>query len=527
MTAITADAGHISAWLRERRRANRPPLRTGDVLYRLYLMVFFGVPVVWYINRAIALDALLLPPGAQAAVRDLTSAILPALLLIGLVAGLRFGAWQGPVVLSHPDTRWVLTAPVARRALLFGPLSRGLAVAGGIGAVLGLLVAAVGAVLLGAGFLTLLGLSVLGFAAYGALIGALAWFVECSPQVARAVLRWTPAVVVAAILIAAIGVVAHPWPGIWGPPGWVAAMVLAGLGAPPALWPVALVLLVACVAAAVVGALRRAGDAPYEQLKLRSTFGAGFRASIYFLDLRAAGLARRAASRAVTGRTARRLRPPRTPFLLPAWVHLLQIVRARRIGRFVIGCVLAVIAMGVTRGNGLVVYLEAAGVVLAGYVAASAVIEPVWAEREQRFGQHHLRGGFWTVVVAHTIVAAVFLAVALSAGMAVLVLVVPRVDPIVILLGLVLGPLLALAAAVPPTGPPPDASLLLFGDNGIAMVAGALLRGPLMALLLAVQPTATVLRASAPADLAPALVWGGITSGLTLVWLQYRVGELA
>jgi hypothetical protein len=185
------------------------------------------------------------------------------------------------------------------------------------------------------------------------------------------------------------------------------------------------------------------------------------------------------------------------------------------------------IAIGAIAGRHEVLLLGGTSAVLAGYLAASAVIEPVWAEVEQRFGQHHLRGGLWELVATRIVVAAVFLAVALSLGIGVVVLAVPGIDPLVIVLGPVLGPSLALAAAVPPTGEPPDPSLRLLGDFGVTMMLIVLFQGPLLALLLATPPLMWVLGAPAPSSLLLSAVWTAITSQLMVVWLRRRAGKIA
>src|SRR6478736_1336175 len=64
----------------------------------------------------------------------------PSLALIALLAAMRWGAVQGPVVFSVADVAQLLGAPLRRAELVLGRLIRGMLAAAGAGAVAGALV---------------------------------------------------------------------------------------------------------------------------------------------------------------------------------------------------------------------------------------------------------------------------------------------------------------------------------------------------------------------------------------------------
>ena len=112
----------------------------------------------------------------------------PPALFLACVAALRYATWQGPVLSSLPDVEWLLSAPLSRAELIRSRLRRGLAVATGVGAALGLAAFVLIEAELGVAAWPLFAATVGGLATLGLLAGAAGWLVESSTERARMVL---------------------------------------------------------------------------------------------------------------------------------------------------------------------------------------------------------------------------------------------------------------------------------------------------------------------------------------------------
>src|SRR3954447_2110262 len=209
----------------------------------------------------------------------------PSLAIVAVLAVMRWGAVQGPVVFSMADITHLLGAPLRRAELVLGRLVRGLLIWAGAAAVAG------GLVVVGvaghppggdagraAGF-------VVAMAILGLLGVAGAALVAGSERVDRATRRaaW-PAVTVAAglVLLASssdTGRHVAMWAGPWG---WA----VQPLGGTSAAWPVAVVLLAALTAATTALAVRRCGGTPTERHLVRAEARGGAVAAIYSMNAR-------------------------------------------------------------------------------------------------------------------------------------------------------------------------------------------------------------------------------------------------
>ena len=209
----------------------------------------------------------------------------PSIALVGLLALVRWGAVQGPVVFSVADVAQLLGAPLRRAELVLGRLLRGMLAAAAAGAVAGALVVVgvaghdrgvaggraadliVSAALLG----------LLGIAGASLVQGSARW------DRATRLARWP-------VLAAAVGLVILASSGptgrdvaVWsGPWGW-AIGPLVGRSA------LATVLLAAVAALAVVGALARRGVGSTERHLVRAEAREGAVAAIYSMNARYVG----------------------------------------------------------------------------------------------------------------------------------------------------------------------------------------------------------------------------------------------
>src|SRR3954452_20728917 len=198
----------------------------------------------------------------------------PSLALVALLAVIRWGAVQGPVVFSVADITQLLGAPLRRAELILGRLIRGLLIWTGAAAVMGGLVVVgvaghdrgVDAVR-AAGFVV--AIAILG------LLGVVgAALVAGSERVDRATRRgaWPSVALAAGLLLLADSSPTGRHVALWsGPWGW-AVQPLAGTA--PA-WPVAVVLLAAVTTGITALGVRRRGATPTERHLLRAEARSG------------------------------------------------------------------------------------------------------------------------------------------------------------------------------------------------------------------------------------------------------------
>lgn len=261
------------------RGVQEPPgilKRLEPVYYVFITIAIFGPLVYGTVSQALADVA----TGRAVAVWG------PALALVGLLAVVRWGAVQGPVVFSVPDVAHLLGAPLRRSELALGRLVRALLIGAGAGAVLGglILIGAAGngrgiEVARGAGFVVALALlMVLGVAAAGMVQASARW------DRGSRVLAWPLLALGAGLVVLAgdggtTGRRIAMWSGPWG---WAIAPLERAVRA----WPVAVVLLGALTFAAVALVLARRGVTPTERHLVRAEARAGALAAVYSMNAR-------------------------------------------------------------------------------------------------------------------------------------------------------------------------------------------------------------------------------------------------
>lgn len=294
----------------------------------------------------------------------------PVMLILVLLAALRFGTWQGPVGFSTADVSFLLTAPIAIAALVRPKLDLDLWLGAAVGAVVGgiaLLVMSGGPG--GVGIARALG-ALVGLAGFAVLAVVASWLVESSRRVSTLVRRASPAVLVTAAVLLAIGVAPlgrsiAVWSGPWG---WAIAPLAGTHG-----WPIAVLLVATATGAATVLARRRAGAVGAEAFLARAETRSGLTASAFTLDYRAAALTYRSALPARVARRARVPRPAR-PQRVVLWRDALALLREpSRLGWATLLGVAATVE-GLTH-PGRTLPAAVAAVLL--YFAASLLCEPL------------------------------------------------------------------------------------------------------------------------------------------------------
>ncbi len=287
-------------------------------LYQVYVTLLLGAMGVALAGGAISSLA---GPGLGARALIVWG---PGVLALALLAALRFGCSQGPVLFSAADVALLLAAPIALADLVRPKLDQA-CVAGAIAGLalggLALLICTGGPAGLGAPRSVC---AVLAFASLGVLAIASSWIVQRSRKAALGVLRASPLIVIGAagLVLAAgaggLGRTLATWSGPWG---WAIAPLSGSAG-----WPIATGLMLLVAVYAVIRARRMAGAAMREQFLVRAETRAGMTASVVLLDYRAATLTHRAALGAGPGRGGRVPRPA-SPRLVVLWRDALALSR--------------------------------------------------------------------------------------------------------------------------------------------------------------------------------------------------------
>src|SRR4051812_37723167 len=304
----------------------------------------------------------------------------PSLALVALLAVMRWGAVQGPVVFSVADITHLLGAPLRRAELVLGPLIRGLLIWTGAAAVVGgLVVVGVAGHHRGVDAARAAGF-VVAIAILGLLGVAGAALVAGSERVDRVTSRaaWPSVVVAAGLIGLADSSPAGRHVALWsGPWGW-AIQPLAGTAA---AWPVAVVLLAALTAAITALAIRRRGATPTERHLVRAEARSGAVAAIYSMNARYVRRSLTAVSAGpIAARGAKRLRPPHSPRLAIAWRDAIAALAVpQRLGE---ALVLASGGTVVCLVNGAHPVAVGAGALMI-YAGASRLLEPLRAETDQ------------------------------------------------------------------------------------------------------------------------------------------------
>ncbi len=322
----------------------------------------------------------------------------PSIALVALLALMRWGAVQGPVIFSVADVSQLLGAPLRRAELVLGRLLRGMAAAAAGGAVAGALV-------------------VVGFAGHGrgveagraadlivsaALLGLLgmagASLVQGSARWDRAtrLARWPVVAAAAGLVVLASGSPTGRDIALWsGPWGWTVAP-LAGRSV------LATVLLAALTGGALALALSRRGAAATERHLVRAEAREGAVAAIYSMNARYVGRSFSGVGARAGTTTGRTLRTPRTPRLAIAWRDAVAALNApQRLGEALVlsalGCAVCLVNAShpaAVAGGALVVYL-----------GASRLLEPLRAETDKPSRiRVLLRKSPGTVMAEHAIV---------------------------------------------------------------------------------------------------------------------------
>jgi hypothetical protein len=420
----------------------------------------------------------------------------PSLALVALIALMRWGAIQGPVVFSVADVAQLLGAPLHRDDLVLWRLIRGFAwTAGGSAVVASIALIGVAghhrgiAIARGAGFVVaVIALGLLGIAVASLVQGSRRW----DRWTRRAV--WPVSALAAGFVFAAssgaTGRHVVQWSGPWG---WTIQTLSAG-----AAWPAALVLMVVLSAASVTLAMRRRGMAPTERHMLRAEARGGAVAALYSFNSRYVGRNLSAVSRSPGTTRAARLPLPRSPRLAVAWRDAVAALSTpQRLGE----------ALVLAGGGTLVMLLNAdhpaavIGGTLAVFAGASRLLEPLRAETDAPSRVRvMMRAPMSRVMTQHALVPGfvVLLAAGLAAGGTAVAGALPRHGGAAALLAVSATPAITLCAALSSRrGGQLPTSLLSMTYADTSGMSGALIIGwivawPLLAIALGTIPVCVV-----------------------------------
>jgi hypothetical protein len=293
--------------------------------------------------------------------------------------------------------------------------------------------------------------------------------------------------------------------------------------------PVQAALLAAVAIGAALLAWSRAGAITTEELARRASARTGLAASLYSLDARGAAQARRRANRTLLGVRRVRLRRPRRRWLAIPWRDTLALLRApARLGWALVLVGAGVVAVAAEPDRRAVI----AAAVLAGYLAAAQLIEPLRAEADQPDASRQLPLAWGDLLLLHCVVPTLALAGAgvLATGVAWLAGLLEGPAPWVALVAsLPLGAVLVLCAAVAGhrgrVSPATLAMAFGLGElGGPVYLFGWIALGPLLAeVLLAVTATVVVDASRRQGALAGALWTSAI---LVAAFLAGLIGYL-
>lgn len=520
-------AGPVLEYVRETRRAHRPPQYLFDRFADFYTLLLFLAYIVFGAYTALRQDPTT-ASGADVLIRELARWGPPALLL-GLVASMRYATWQGPVLFALPDVEWLLSAPLSHAELVRHRLARGLALGAVIGTGLGLIAFIILGAELGVPSWPLLGSAVGGFALLGVLAAAVGWLIEYSADRAKVVARTSPlALPLAAGLVAvsatATGIEAVLWSGPWG---WAVGPVVAAAGGPSRGWPFQMALLTVAAGVSVAIAWRRTDAAPTEELARRGATRSGLIASLYMVDLRGVTLLAREATQGLRKARGIRLPRPRSPSLAIFWRDALSALRAPgRTGWALLLTVGGVVAVALAPDRQAV----AATAVVAGYFAAARLVEVVRLEADEPDAHHVLPWAWGQLLLLHCAVPVLILTalgvIAVSVGWLSGILSSTALWPGLALCPLVAAVLVACGVISGQRGPFPVELLFLPGDMGPMVLVMWLATGPILAEIALGVPIGVISNAADGIPLTLAIVTTIVSLGLALaaaaVYLRTR-----
>jgi hypothetical protein len=390
MTSAPGSTDETLGLLRElRRRTSRQ--RAANLVYWLYLA---GLLILIYGGWLIAtiVRALTHPPPPMADTPGLlraTPAGLCALALLLLAVLLWDARWRGPVNVSPPTADWLLGTPVDRGRLLRPRYLRSAIINTLVGALAGLVPAAL---LLAAGLggttlrhsVALTGLTMLSTALLAGLgTGVAAWTEAHSAARGAARTRLTVGLLFAALaVVAAVAAATTVLPAtvatvlLWsGPWGWAAQGPVALAGGSAPLWPVATAALAVVAAAALVAGDRVSASVPAAALRQRAHTLGHMSAAMMNLDARRVTTAYRSAT-GTYGRARLTIRPPLRRQLVLPWRDLTALVRAPSRLAWSVLLALAAVGLGALAVRSPHADLLTMTVALvAGYLAAAGLCE--------------------------------------------------------------------------------------------------------------------------------------------------------
>jgi hypothetical protein len=312
-----------------------------------------------------------------------------------------------------------------------------------------------------------------------------------------------------------MGAALRPW-------GWAASPIVAAVGEDARFWPLLVALLVVSTASAAAWALVRAGAVPFEELARRAELRRGMFVALYVMDFRGAALLRRRAVRGVAGVRLLRLPWPRRPYLAVPWRDALWVLRSA--GRVIFAVALgggATLAALAAPESGVVVL----GAVLAAYLAAAQLVEPMRAEVEASDAARRLPYRYGNLVLLHGVLPTFLLALAwIVASLVGLALGIVSAGASLLLIAacplLVVG--LVLCAAVAAQRGPTPVELLAIGDAGAALIVLWLATGPILAMVVLGVPTLILTGAL----VGQTVSWGTVAGTVLLFSSMVAAGAL-
>jgi len=400
--------------------------QAANLAYWLYLG---GLVVLIYGSWLVAaiVRALRHPPAAladTAALARAEPAGLCALALAAVTVFLWDARWRGPVVVGQPTADWLLDTPVRRARLLRPRYRASVLICVVIGAVAGLVPAAL---ILSAGLghagtgrsLRLAGVAMLSTGLLAVLGTGLAAVAESRPR-SRFVRLAMPVAGLAAVAAAGVAALAATvsLPGavatvlLWsGPWGWAAQGLVAMSGGSAPLWPAAVALLAAATIAAVAAGDRAAASVPAAALRIRARTIGSMSAAVANLDVRRVGTAYRTAAGGY-GRVRFTVAPPLRRELVLPWRDLVALLRSP--ARLVWAGLLSLAAAGLgalAAHSPNSALLPLAGALGLGYLAASSLCEGARLDADDTRRSAQLPFRYDALVWWHAIVPCLALAV--------------------------------------------------------------------------------------------------------------------
>lgn len=534
--------GEALALLSEVRSPHRRR-RAGQILYVVYCVallagVWVALPSTGYfIQQSEGADF----TGHEPAVLAAVPSGVCALALGWLLLTARDAVWRGPVVPARESVDWLLAQPV-RVSRVLRPWWW---TSAGGSAVLGVLVAAIGMVVLGltcrVGLAAAFGWSLVGGAGVPLLAAGVAVLVEAGPRAGVWVRRLFPygcllVAALAAQCVLAVG--GHRLAGLehaelWsGPWGWAGLAVLAPTRAAVPGGAVAAGALAVLALALCAVADRTVGRLPLSVVRQRSRTATGVMNALSSTEFRAARQV--VATASGEGPGARwRLPAPRVAWLAVPWRDALALLRVPgRLGRCVVLAVPAVLGGVLTAGtHGRGGVLAAVAALGFAYWSLTQLVEPARLETDDTRRASWAPYPFRDLMLRHTalplalglLLAAPALWALLADGAGMRALLVPAAVPPMVAGALVnacrgaarQNLLYSPNSTAPATGSMgPVVFLAWYASGGLVAVAGLLV------------PYVVALHAATPASVATAVVAAGLLAGVLTRWAVLRMAKL-